>query len=150
MKALALIVAATLIVHSCFASAPPPPPREPYHLLRGPYQYELSRKQMARVLAFDAGRYKSFAALKAALAALPRGKRVPRYFALDDKRYTNIPALKAAVAALPPGSTVYLRGGCDPDNSIDLPPQPISLSAFQAYCRSQRITFTWSFGPGGY
>jgi hypothetical protein len=121
-----------------------------YHLLLGPYEYELTREQEARYLALDAKRYTSFEALKAAIAALPRGKRVPRYFTLDDKRYTSIPALKTAIAALPPGATVYLRGSCSPYDSIDLPPRPTSLSEFQAYCRSQRITFTWTFGPGGY
>jgi hypothetical protein len=134
----------------CGVGAAPPPPTKPYHLLLGPYEYELTREQEARILALAPSRYKSFEALNAAIAALPRGKRVPRHFTLDDKRYASIPALKAAVAALPPGSTVYLRGSCSPYGSIDLPPQAISLSAFRAYCRSHRVTFTWSFGPGGY
>jgi hypothetical protein len=148
MSALAVIIAIAFFAERCVGGTPPP--RAPYHLLLGPYEYELSQKQMARYVTLDSKRYTSMAALQAAIAALPRGKRVPRYFALDGKRYTSIPALKAAVAALPSGSTVYLREGCDPYDSIDLPPRPISFSEFQAYCRSQRITFTWTFGPGGY
>ena len=119
MKALAVILAATMLAHSFVAGAPPPP-RSPYHLLLGPYEYDLS------------------------------GKHLPRYFMLDDKRYTSIAALEAAIAALPAGSTVYLRGSCEPYDAIDLPPRLISLSAFRAYCSSRHISFTWTFGPGGY
>jgi hypothetical protein len=149
MRACAVIIAAALLGVVC-ARGEPPPPRVPYHLLLGPYQYELSRKELARVLALRDKRFKNFAELRAAIDALPHGKRVPRYYSLDDKHYTTIPALEAAIAALPRGSTVYLRGGCEPHSSIELPPQPISLSALEAYCRRQGITFTWTFGPGGY
>jgi hypothetical protein len=149
MRTLAVIIAVAFFALGCVGGTPPPP-RTPYHLLLGPYEYELTREQEARYLALDAKRYKSFEALNAAIAALPRGKRVPRHFTLDDKRYTSIPALKAAIAALPPRSTVYLRGSCNPYSTIDLPPRPISLSALRAYCSSHRITFTWTFGPGGY
>ena len=151
MRALVVVavVLIALIAPHCLAGAPPPP-RKPYHLLLGPYEYELTREQEARYLALDPTRYKTPEALLAAYAALPHGKRVPRYFMLDDKRYTSITALKAAIAALPSGSTVYLRGSCHPENTIDLPPRPMSLPTFRAYCRSRGITFTWTFGPGGY
>ena len=119
MKALTVILAAMLFAHSSVVGAPPAP-RSPYHLLLGPYEYDLS------------------------------GKRLPRYFTLDDKRYTSIAALEAAIAALPAGSTVYLRGSCEPYDAIDLAPRPISLSALRTYCGSRHISFTWTFGRGGY
>jgi hypothetical protein len=149
MRALALFMLIALCAQ-CLAGSPPPPPRKPYHLLLGPYQYELTRAEQAQILAFDAKRYKSLKALRAAMAALPHGKRVPRYYVLDDKHYTSIGALEAAIATLPAGSTVYLRGDCSPEILIKLPPQPITLSALRSYCSRHHITFTWTFGPGGY
>jgi hypothetical protein len=145
MRSLAVIIAIAVLAAQ-EVGATPPPPRAPYHVLLGPYEYQLSKEQEARYRAFDAKRYKSFSALQAALADLPHGKRVPRYYTLDDKHYTSVDALKAAVAALPAGSAVYLRGSCQPDTAINLPPQPISLAAFQSYCRRHHITFTWRFG----
>jgi hypothetical protein len=119
MRALVLLVAATLLAHSSVAETPPPP-RKPYHVLLGPYEYDSTREH------------------------------VPRYFTLDGRRYTTIDALQSAIAALPDGSTVYLRGSCDPYDAVDLPPRPISLSALRAYCSTRHISFTWTFGPGGY
>jgi hypothetical protein len=98
----------------------PPPPLAPYHLLLGPYDYDES------------------------------GKHLPRFYTLDDKNYMSIDALKNAIARLPAGSTVNLRGSCEPYRTIELPPRPLSLSALRSYCTSHRVTFTWTFGPGGY
>jgi hypothetical protein len=149
MRALTLIILIGFFAHGC-ANGNPPPPRAPYHLLLGPYEYELTREQEAQYSALDAKRFKSYEAFQAAFAALPRGKHVPRYYTLDDRHYRSIDALKAAIAALPVGSTVYLRGSCEPHTAIELPPQPTSLSALRSYCSSHHITFTWTFGPGGY
>jgi hypothetical protein len=96
------------------------PPHRPYHLLLGPYEYERG------------------------------GKHVPRYFDLDGRRYITVDALEGAVAALPPHSTIYLRGSCMPYDTIELPPRAISLADFRGYCRTHQVSFTWTFGPGGY
>jgi hypothetical protein len=148
-QAIKLIMLIAFCGADCVAETPPPP-RTPYHLLLGPYEYELNREQKAQILAFSAKRYKSFEKLRAAMAALPHGKRVPRYYTLDDRHYRSIDALKAAIATLPAGSTLYLRGDCSPEDAINLPPHPITLPGLRSYCSRYGITFTWTFGPGGY
>jgi hypothetical protein len=120
MRALAVLFAAVSAVRLATADTPPPPPHKPYHLLLGPYEYDEHRHHL------------------------------PRYYRLDDKHYTSVEALKAAIVALPPGSTVYLRGSCQPETAIELPPHPISLSELRSYCSEHHVTFTWTFGPGGY
>jgi hypothetical protein len=150
MRTLDVIVVAVSFAQGC-VGGPAPPPHTPYHLLLGPYEYELTQEEQAQYSAFDAKSDKlSYEAFQVAFAALPRGKHVPRYYILDDKHYTSIDGLKTAIVALPGGSTVYLRGSCRPYSAIELPPRPISLTGLRSYCSRHHITFTSTFGPGGY
>lgn len=75
------------------------------------------------------------------------GKRVPRFYEIDGTRYTSIEELKHAVTQLPPGSKLLLRGGCEPDDAVELGPRPyMSLSAFKRFCRSHQASFEWHYG----
>ncbi len=121
MKISAVFFLAGFLAYSALGSPPEsPPPRSPYHLLLGPYEFD------------------------------EHGERLPRYFLLDGKAYQNIDALKATLASLPTETTVYLRGSCSPYDAIDLPPHATSLSDLREYCRLRKVTFTWTFGAGGY
>ena len=71
-------------------------------------------------------------------------------FVLDGKSYQTIDTLKAAMVSLPAGATVNLRGSCSQDDGVDLPPRAISLSDLREYCATHQVTFTWTFGAGGY
>jgi hypothetical protein len=75
MRALVVLVAATLLAHSSLAETPPPP-RKPYHLLLGPYEYDSTRKHVPRYFALDGRRCTTIDALESAIAALPVGSTV--------------------------------------------------------------------------